>query len=508
MQVASRFLAIVVAALFIAAPTAIAGAAFKFDTAACPQMPAPIEELKSARCGRLTVPEDRKQPNGRKIALSVAIIPAASASPRPDPIVWLAGGPGDDAITEVPMALAGNLNRDRDVIFMSQRGTYSAQPSLVCPEVDRVAGAVLDMPFDAPEAETAYAEATAQCRLRLEKLGVAFGAYNTIESSADLEDLRQALGIRQWNVYGISYGTYYALTYMRLYPQGIRAVGIDGIFPPHLAGAVSTWTSVGEGINAVFRACSAQAKCRARYGDIGATFQRLVERYDASPQTVTVNMPGVDGPVKVKISGGMLLEWAVSPGTHTAAQVPAIIDALDRGDATRLATTWAAPRVNPATIGVVSNGLFESVSCGEWVPYESQQSVEAAGQQAFPKIPPSIWRDAPILQFLRSNCKAWNVPPVGSIIRETTTSKIPTLVISAQYDAQTAASFGPLVAKTLANATVVEIPSVAHVAFASPSPAANACAHSIVLDFFENLNAVDTSCAGRVPPTDFEITPR
>jgi len=87
-------------------------------------------------------------------------------------------------------------------------------------------------------------------------------------------------------------------------------------------------------------------------------------------------------------------------------------------------------------------------------------------------------------------------------------SNIPTLVISAQYDAQTAASFGPLVARTLPNSTVVEIPSVAHVAFGSPSPAANACAHSIVRDFFEVLNAVDSSCTTRVPPTDFVITPR
>ena len=114
--------------------------AFRFEKAACPEMPAPIPELETARCGQLTVPENRDKPNGRTITLSVAIIPAASANPKPDPIVWLAGGPGDDAITEIPMALAGDLNRDRDVIFMSQRGTYSAKPSLTCDEVDRVPG--------------------------------------------------------------------------------------------------------------------------------------------------------------------------------------------------------------------------------------------------------------------------------------------------------------------------------------------------------------------------------
>src|SRR4029078_7289393 len=116
-------------------------------------------------------------------------------------------------------------------------------------------------------------------------------------------------------------------------------------------------------------ACKEQPRCRERYGDIGATFRRLVRQYEKKPETVSVSVPGVSGPVKVMISGGMLVQWAVSPGTHTAAGVPAAIDALAHGDPTPVATTWAGPRLNPASIGVLSNGLFYGVSCGEWVPY-------------------------------------------------------------------------------------------------------------------------------------------
>ncbi len=384
-----------IATLFGGVAFARAEPAYRFEKAACPEMPAPIPELKTARCGQLTVPESRRKPNGRTISLSVAIIPAASANPKPDPIVWLAGGPGDDAITEIPMALAGDLNRDRDVIFMSQRGTYSARPSLTCDEVDRFAGETLDMPFDAPETGKAFAKASADCRHRLESLGADLTAYNTIESSADLEDLRAALGIKLWNVFGISYGTDHALTYMRLHPEGIRSVGIDGIFPPSLAGGVSAWTSAGEGIDAVFAACSAQPRCRERYGDIGATFRRLVQQYEENPQTVSVSVPGVAGPVNVMISGGMLVQWTVSPGTHIAAEVPAAIHALDHGNAAPIATTWAAPRLNPAGIGVLGNGLFYGVSCAEWVPYEGEESVVAAGQRAYPMFPNSIHANAP-----------------------------------------------------------------------------------------------------------------
>jgi hypothetical protein len=138
-----------------------------FVPATCPAPPQPIAELKQARCGRLIVPENRQQAGSRTISLAVAIVKARSPRAKSDPIVWLAGGPGDDAITEIPMALAGDLNADRDVIFMSQRGTYTAQPRLTCESVDRWAAKTLDMPYDSPATGKAYSAATLQCRREL-----------------------------------------------------------------------------------------------------------------------------------------------------------------------------------------------------------------------------------------------------------------------------------------------------------------------------------------------------
>lgn len=511
-RVAGRSL---VAATLLVAASSIAGAQStpRFVPGPCPELPALFPPVPDdAECGTLTVPESRRNPNGRTIELSVAVLPALSANPRPDPIVWLAGGPGDDGLTEIGIVVEGELNRDRDVVFFSQRGTLTANPSLTCTEVDEFNAEVLDQPFDGDVAKRAYAKATLACKRRLLDLGVDLTAYNTLESIADLDDLRVALGYDKWNVFGISYGTDYTLNYLRAYPESIRAAGIDGVFPPPLAGGVAAWTSAGEGINAVFRACEAQDACRERYGDIGATFRALVRRYEANPRTVRVKIPDPENPevektVSVMISGGMLVQWAVSPGTHLARQVPAAVDALARGDASVIATMWAG-RLNPATNGILGNGLFYGVSCGEWVPYESELDVLSAGRRAFPTFPMSILKNAPNLQFMRSNCAVWNIPAVDASVRDVTTSDVPTLVMSAQYDGQTAPSFGPLVARTLSNATVVEIPNIAHVAVGSPSPDARKCAQQIVRDYFEVLGDVDTSCIERVPPTDFVITPR
>ena len=37
------------------------------------------------------------------------------------------------------------------------------------------------------------------------------------------EDLRRALGIAQWNVYGISYGSLVGLEYLRRHPESLRS---------------------------------------------------------------------------------------------------------------------------------------------------------------------------------------------------------------------------------------------------------------------------------------------
>lgn len=486
------------------APTATV--ASTFAPGPCPSPPKAIPQLRNARCGRLSVPENRHQPDGRTIDLAVAVIPAESPRRKSDPIVWIAGGPGDDAIVEIPLALAAKLNANRDVIFMSQRGTYTADPKLTCPSLDRWAAETLNMPYDAPATGNAYAVATLTCRRELVERTTDLGAYNTLESADDLEDLRLALHVSKWNLYGISYGTDLALTYMRLHPSGIRSVGIDGILPPSLAGGVATWASAAEGIDAVFRACYEQAPCRRRYGDIAATFQQLVLRYEASPKAFKVEVPGYPGKVNVTISGGMLVQWAVSPGTHIAAKMPASIDALAHGDPEPIASTWAAPKLDPAGIGVFGNGLFNGVSCGEWVPYETEENVVDAGRRAFPAFPLSVLKNAPNLPFVRQNCRVWNVPEVSPEVRGVTRSNIPTLVLSAQYDGQTAKSFGAYVARTLRNATVVTIPNVAHITIGSPS-AANACARAIARSFFDVPNRVNTNCIGKIPPTKFVIAP-
>ncbi|MFF7995019.1 alpha/beta fold hydrolase [Kitasatospora xanthocidica] len=473
----------------------------RFQPGPCPRKADPPPPVDNPRCGTLTVPENRSRPHGRRITLGVEIVPAANGHPAPDPIVWLAGGPGDDAVSEIKLALDGGLNRDRDVVFMSQRGTYSADPELTCAGFDEFTARTLDLVYGAPTTRDLHVQALRACREEFTGRGVDLGAYNGTESAADYADLREALCIEQWNVFGISYGTDLALLYMREHPQGIRSVGIDGVLPPSLAGGAVTWQATREGIDGLFDACARQSACNDRYPDLRAVFERLVSELEASPVTTTVTVPGHPDPVPVTLDGGVLVNWLVS-ATHLAAGVPRSIDELAHGDPRRIAEQWAGGKLSPQAIGRVSHGLAYGVFCSEWTPYESQEQITEAGRRLFPSFPDSVLANAPLLAWMHADCRAWDVPAAPESVREVTRSDIPTLVLSGGFDAQTAPSSGPYAASTLSRSTEVTVPYVAHVVFAD-----SACAQSITRSFFDTPAAPDTGCLAGLRPPAFEIAP-
>src|SRR5512138_617088 len=82
-----------------------------------------------AQCAKLDVPEDRRHPSRRTIALGIAVLPANTLNPKPDPLFVLAGGPGQAASHLGPFAsqLVG-VRKARDIVLVDQRGTGRSSP--------------------------------------------------------------------------------------------------------------------------------------------------------------------------------------------------------------------------------------------------------------------------------------------------------------------------------------------------------------------------------------------
>jgi pimeloyl-ACP methyl ester carboxylesterase len=154
-----------------------------------------------ARCGTFEVYEDRSAHRGRAIKLHVVVLKALNASPQPDAVFWLHGGPGAAATEMVDSAQSGLLGaarRDHDLVFVDQRGTGASNP-LKC-----------DLADDARDLQAFFGEMfprdkVRECRERLEKIAD-LRLYTTPIAMDDLDDVRAALGYKKIDLLGASYG--------------------------------------------------------------------------------------------------------------------------------------------------------------------------------------------------------------------------------------------------------------------------------------------------------------
>ena len=485
-------------------PTA-AGQVPRFETAPCPKLPG-AEELAKASCGYLVVLENHNRPTGRRIRLLVAKYPARSGEKRADPVVYLAGGPGDIAPLEVNGLIAADFIRDRDILVVSQRGTMFSEPALTCATIDNFARELLGMRFYSEATERAHLAATEACHRELAATGADLSAYNSTENAADFVDLRKTLGIAMWNVYGASYGSYPAQTLMRDHPEGIRSVVLDSVLPPTYT-IPGNWWITRAGFDNLFGACAADMACNAAHPHLEATFTRLVNKLEAEPLTTTVSDPGTGKDVKIVLDGGALVEWLRNQNyaVPLLRAAPERIDGLAAGRADAIEAIakdrpshWPPPP--GPDVPALGYGLSYGVSCREDYPFATQADLAAAGRQAFPDYPASIQGEGVGgWAYVNQDCRdVWKVPAAPMAMRQPVASSIPTLLISGSFDTLTSLAGAKAAATNLSNATIISIPGVGHVV----SPA-SPCAQAVIVSFLADPHAPDTSCVGSLKPPSF-----
>jgi len=467
----------------------------RFESTVCwKTVPATV----SAHCGFLVVPENRTKHNGKTIRVAVAIVRAAAKTPDSAPLVYLDGGPGGAPILSAGLPIAGGLNADRDLILVDQRGTYYSQPQLTCPALDHFFFRLLGLVYDAHSTRSAHVAATSDCRAQFVAQGVDLAAYNTTENAADFADLRRTLGYKQWNVYGVSYGTNLALNLVRIDSAGIRSVVLDSTEPPNLVALPAFWSQAGYAFGQIFAACSAQPACRARYGDLGTRFTGLVNTLESHPVTTSVSDPATKKNVTVTIDGGALVNWLVGMSFRTSEfrDVPLWIDQLAAGRPQAIASSRLAQVTPPGLIGY---GLTFGVICSEWEPFSTHAQSVAEGRRALPRYPASVLAEPPQFTFVTDDCRVWNIPRAPAAVREQVHSAIPTLILSGSFDAVTARPWATAAASTLPSSRILVFAGVGHGVVHE-----SACAQAVVKAFFAQPAAPDNSCVANVKAPLFD----
>jgi pimeloyl-ACP methyl ester carboxylesterase len=229
-------------------------------------------ELAAER-GRFLVPEDRNDRSSRKIELGFVRFRSTGARPGP-PIVYLAGGPGGSGVATArgprqPLFL--ELRKTADVIAFDQRGTGFSNHIEPC-----TAAKPLDPSETLSEASlSGYYERTLRtCLAAWRSAGVSVKGYTTEQSADDLEDLRRALGARQIDLWGISYGTHLAMAAMRRHPRSIRRVALAS------AEGMDQTVKLPAAVDAALGRIDA-----AVGGGLVDRMRRVHARFDAEPQT-------------------------------------------------------------------------------------------------------------------------------------------------------------------------------------------------------------------------------
>jgi pimeloyl-ACP methyl ester carboxylesterase len=449
-----------------------------------------------ADCGRLVVPEDRSTPFSPEIQIGFARFHHPDGNPEPDPIVYLAGGPGESIISVfsfpgafeaiVPPLFPAN----RDVIFFDQRGVGVSEPALSC--------ALGDSYFELLDYELGGETLTSrevgeQLAADMLECGEQLGettdlsAYTTVASAADVNDLRIALGYDQFNLWGVSYGTRLAQVVMRDQADGVRSVAIDAIMSQDLE-LIEFVAAADRALNVLFEGCAADVTCNGAFPSLGEVFAETVVSLNENPPTLELNHPATGEAFTARLTGDLFtfLLYESLYDTDTLPFLPLVIYATSQGD-----YSMAAGGI-PALVGVdrlLDLGMLMSVRCNrDKVNLPSLHEYDAA-VAAFPGL--SGFAEVHFgFRPLTQICQEWDSGTADASAWEPVTSSIPTLAMTGEYDPNLAPAFGERVASHLDNVFYFEYPGIGH-----GSVGSHPCPTAMFVEFIIDPNTVpDASC--------------
>ena len=388
----------------------------------------------AARCGTLMRPVNPADSESALIPLRVALVPALSLEPEPDPLVAIAGGPGQGSIQFYASYAQAfdKVRRKRDILLLDQRGTGESA-ALDCEISDELI-----------EGQFSLEQTVAETQSCLAALPYDPRYFTTSIAVQDLEALRMALAIPQLNLYGVSYGTRVAQHFLRRFPDSTRTVILDGVVPPAVALGPVIAIEAQKALDAIFDRCAENGECNQRFPNIRSEFASL--RLALSAQPVSLELPNpLDGHLQQISFGASELAGAVrmlSYHPNTVALIPLLVHEAANGNYAPLASQFLM--IAESMEDVLSLGMHNAVVCTEDLPYVDGTSISRdALEQTY--IGP-MQADA-----LQAICSVWPRGVIDDDFKLALVSDKPVLLLSGEADPVTPPHYAEQVAATLGN---------------------------------------------------------
>jgi pimeloyl-ACP methyl ester carboxylesterase len=441
-----------------------------------------------AECAEVSVFETDAE-SGRRITLSVARIPAINRRKQIDPIVILAGGPGQGAqlsFTAASMVFS-RTGRQRDILLLDQRGTGRSN-ILSCMTESRSASEAF-----AVDAAT-FIKLNENCLERLRSTSE-LGAYTTSRAVRDLDAVRALFGYETLNLYAASYGTRVAQHYARRYPSRVRSMVLDGVVAPQTVLGPGISLDAQAALDGIWMRCNADKQCRENFGDMQTKTKALQTQLKRSPPRVEIQNPRT-GIIESFDFGAEQLAVVLRFGSYDqnfSAMLPLVVTEAVRGNFRPIGTLFLMTAGSVQE--VIALGMHNSVVCSEDVPRFSAVSVDRAAVAA-------TYLGTGFLDALPQVCRNWPRGLVDKDFFEPLVSDIPTLLLSGSLDPVTPPGDAERVTRSLKNSRHLVFEGSGHGQLGIP------CMDRVLANFYGNADpkALDVRCLDQRMPPPFWIS--
>ncbi len=447
------------------------------------------DRKETARCGFYEVFEDRAAKSGRKIKLKIVVYPATGLEKAPDPLFYIPGGPGSSATEDAPYVAQefSRIRVQRDLVFVDQRGTGGSNP-LNCQLFD-------------PSSLQSYLEAffpleaVRKCRVQLEAKAN-LKLYTTPIAMDDLDDVRAALGYKQINISGGSYGTRATQVYVKRHPEHVRAIVLQGVSPTNQHMPRDFPQQTERALAGVIDECVADASCNAAFPNLRSEVKAVLAKLIRGPVDVNVRHPQTGKMTAVKLSrdlAGEAVRYMLYQ-SGAASRMPLVIHLAASDNFVPLAEAALFYRQQIVASG--SNGMYLSVTCAEDLPWIKKGEGERNGANTFL----GDYR----LRQQRHACNLWPRAELAKEYAEPTRANVPALILTGQWDPVTPPLYGDIAAKHLPNGLHIVVPHGGH-GFGGLEGLD--CINKLVADFVNRGSAkgLDTTCVNSIRRRGFQL---
>jgi pimeloyl-ACP methyl ester carboxylesterase len=459
----------------------------KLKTLRCPCSKLGLDSLwakgNNVTCFTIPVNKDKAQPALGTYSIAVAIAKSDVRSLQP-PVLYLHGGPGiatlDNLTRYLTLPAWKLLRKQHDLIFMDYRGTGASEPELC----NYLQDSLYTFATTNPSATTFKAKELllyTDCLQALEKRGIALSTFSSLQLASDADEIRKALHISSWNIYGVSFGTTVALNILRNFASGVKSVILDSPFPPNAPwnDFVRPFATSFEVLEKKILIDSVTAKL---FTNLRKDFVSAVQRLNQTPTKLSFKR---GNNIVIHNYSGDDFAWSIWNALLKPKAIPfvpmAIREIGSGNDA--ILQQWSDAFSGSDTYGKFSETQSRAILCFEGRPQKDQDTEE------------SLLRNYPDFASFNSGyntsiCDVWRPDHADQSIFAPVVSALPVLILSGEYDPVCPPLFGELTARTLSNATFIVVPAASHAVIQ-----ADACIRAIAANFFINpLTKPKTQC--------------